>query len=83
MLLSTVMTRIWLLLEWFIVDREYRGLGLGRKVIQTCIDSVLEGTSIMLIATEEGKLLYEKLGFVTVDYVHKYLCDRCIDQEII
>jgi hypothetical protein len=30
----------------------------------------------MLIATEDGKPLYEKMGFKTVDSVHKYICDN-------
>ena len=54
-----------------IVNKDYRGLGLGKKVTQKCIDSVSKETSIMLISTEEGKPLYENLGFKTVDYVHK------------
>ena len=59
-----------------IVDKEYRGLGLGKKATNKCIDSVSKDTSIMLISTEDGKPLYENLGFITVDYVHKYLSDR-------
>ena len=56
-----------------IVNEEYRGLGLGKKVTQKCIDSVSQNTLIMLISTEDGKPLYEKLGFINVDSVHKYL----------
>ncbi|MBS8266505.1 N-acetyltransferase [Mesobacillus boroniphilus] len=56
-----------------IVDNDYRGLGLGKEVTQKCIDSARD-RSIMLIATAEGKPLYEKLGFTVVDSVHKYLC---------
>lgn len=59
-----------------IVNKEYRGLGLGKKATNKCIDSVSKDTSIMLISTEDGKPLYENLGFITVDYVHKYLSDR-------
>lgn len=32
----------------------------------------------MLISTEEGKPLYERLGFRTVDVVHKFLCENFI-----
>ncbi|WP_322741754.1 GNAT family N-acetyltransferase [Fictibacillus phosphorivorans] len=32
----------------------------------------------MLISTEEGKPLYEKLGFRRVDVVHKFLCENFI-----
>nr|WP_205182516.1 GNAT family N-acetyltransferase [Metabacillus iocasae] len=58
-----------------IVHKEYRGRGLGKEVTQKCIDSVSHQTSIMLISTEEGKHLYEKMGFIAVNYVHKFLCD--------
>jgi GNAT superfamily N-acetyltransferase len=59
-----------------IVDKEYRGMGLGGAATQKCIDSVPCTTSILLIATEEGKSLYEKIGFVAVDSVYKYLCEN-------
>jgi predicted GNAT family N-acyltransferase len=59
-----------------IVNKEYRGLGLGKEATQKCIDLESSNASIMLIATEEGKPLYEKMGFRTLDYVHKYLCDN-------
>ncbi|MEH7009790.1 GNAT family N-acetyltransferase [Neobacillus niacini] len=59
-----------------IVNKEFRGLGLGKEATQKCIDVVPIDTTIMLIATEEGKTLYEKMGFRTVDCVHKYLCDN-------
>lgn len=61
-----------------IVNKEYRGLGLGKKATQKCIESVSKDTSIMLIATEEGKPLYQRMGFKTVDSVHKYLCENYI-----
>lgn len=66
-----------------IVNKDYRGLGLGKKVTQKCIDSVSKETSIMLISTEEGKPLYENLGFKTVDYVHKLLCESFIPNKLI
>ncbi|MDI2588629.1 GNAT family N-acetyltransferase [Psychrobacillus sp. NEAU-3TGS] len=65
-----------------IVNDEYRGLGLGKKATQKCIDSVSQNTTIMLISTEDGKPLYEKLGFITVDSVHKYLTDNYIPSKM-
>ena len=65
-----------------IVNEEYRGLGLGKKATQKCIDSVSPNTSIMLIATEDGKPLYENLGFITVDSVHKYLSENYIPVKL-
>ncbi|WP_035099321.1 GNAT family N-acetyltransferase [Anoxybacteroides tepidamans] len=59
-----------------IVNENYRGNGLAKELMQTCIDSVCDKTTIMLIATKEGKPLYEKLGFQTVSSVHKFLSDK-------
>ncbi|MGG0454623.1 GNAT family N-acetyltransferase [Bacillus mycoides] len=58
-----------------IVHQNYRGKGLGRKVTQKCLDSVSDDTTVMLIATDEGKTMYESMGFCSIDCVHKYLCD--------
>ncbi|MFS1515054.1 GNAT family N-acetyltransferase [Bacillus sp. SCS-151] len=59
-----------------IVSKEFRGLGLGKEVTQKCIDACSKDKTIMLIATQDGKALYEKMGFRTVNYVHKYLCEN-------
>jgi predicted GNAT family N-acyltransferase len=58
-----------------IVNGNYRRYGLGKVVTQACIDAVPNNVPIMLIATEEGQPLYQKLGFHTVASVHKFLCD--------
>lgn len=65
-----------------IVNEEYRGLGLGKKTTQKCINSVSQNTSIMLISTVDGRPLYESLGFNVVDHVHKYLSDNYIPTEL-
>ncbi|KOS60187.1 GNAT family N-acetyltransferase [Lysinibacillus agricola] len=61
-----------------IVHENYRGLGLGKLATQKCIESVSEHTVILLVATKDGEPLYKKMGFTTVDYVHKYLADSYI-----
>lgn len=61
-----------------IVNNDFRGMGLGKEATKKCIESVSKDTTIMLIATEEGKPLYEKMGFHTVDSVHKYICENYI-----
>jgi ribosomal protein S18 acetylase RimI-like enzyme len=66
-----------------IVHEEYRGMGLGKIVTQACIDTVSKDTTIMLIATEQGKPLYEKMGFRAVDCIHKYLCDHYIPVDLV
>lgn len=58
-----------------IVSQEYRGLGLGRKATEKCLNSLAENTIHILIATDEGKPMYEKMGFNSTDHVNKYLCD--------
>ncbi len=59
-----------------IVNQDYRGMGLGEEVTQACVTAVSTDTTTMLIATEKGKPLYEKMGFKEVDCVHKFLCDQ-------
>ncbi|MFX3673456.1 MAG: GNAT family N-acetyltransferase [Paenisporosarcina sp.] len=61
-----------------IVRGEYRGLGLGKRATEKCLESAKENTTVMLIATEAGKPMYEKMGFILIDTVHKYLCDSYI-----
>ncbi|MEW4282955.1 GNAT family N-acetyltransferase [Priestia koreensis] len=56
-----------------IVHPNYQGVGLGTEIMRHCL-SLLGNQSAMLIATEEGKPMYEKLGFLTVSAVRKYFC---------
>lgn len=58
-----------------IVDPKYQGLGLGKEVTQTCIN-MCSNNSVMLIATREGKPLYERMGFQKIDYVHKMISEK-------
>ncbi|WP_242319319.1 GNAT family N-acetyltransferase [Bacillus cereus group sp. BfR-BA-01349] len=70
-----------------IVHPDYKGRGIGKIITEACIKSVSAHTPIMLIATDEGKPLYEKLGFRAVSYVSKYICnsynakDYCVRNE--
>ncbi|OUB29932.1 GNAT family N-acetyltransferase [Bacillus thuringiensis serovar yunnanensis] len=70
-----------------IVHPDYKGRGIGRVITNSCMNSVSAQTPIMLIATDEGKPLYEKLGFRVVSYVSKYICnsynakDYCVRNE--
>lgn len=58
-----------------IVHSSCRGLGLARELIEACLETVSPETTVMLISTEQGKPLYESLGFVIADHIHKHLCD--------
>ncbi|KAA0766752.1 GNAT family N-acetyltransferase [Bacillus sp. SH5-2] len=70
-----------------IVHPDYKGRGIGKIITDVCVKSVSAHTPIMLIATDEGKPLYEKLGFRAVSYVSKYICnsynanDYCVGNE--
>ncbi|PGT43362.1 GNAT family N-acetyltransferase [Bacillus anthracis] len=70
-----------------IVHPDYKGRGIGKIITDACVKSVSAHTPIMLIATGEGKPLYEKLGFRAVSYVSKYICnsydanDYCVRNE--
>lgn len=59
-----------------IVHQQYRGMALGRQATQACIDAVEEGRAIMLIATEEGKPLYERMGFKEAGFVQKFIAEK-------
>ncbi|SEI59776.1 Acetyltransferase (GNAT) domain-containing protein [Bacillus thuringiensis] len=70
-----------------IVHPDYKGRGIGKMTTNSCMNSVSAQTPCMLIATDEGEFLYEKLGFRAVSYVSKYICnsynvnDYCIENE--
>ncbi|HEQ3524860.1 TPA: GNAT family N-acetyltransferase [Bacillus cereus] len=70
-----------------IVHPDYKGRGIGKVITNSCMNSVSAQTPIMLIATDEGKPLYEKLGFRVVSYVSKYICNsynanhKCAENE--
>ena len=70
-----------------IVHPDYKGKGIGKMITNSCIKSVSTQNPIMLIATDEGKPLYEKLGFRSVSYVSKYICNsynvnnHCVGNE--
>ena len=42
-----------------IVHPDYKGRGIGKVITNSCMSSVSAQTPIMLIATDEGKPLYE------------------------
>ncbi|MCU5340365.1 GNAT family N-acetyltransferase [Bacillus cereus] len=70
-----------------IVHPDYKGRGIGKAITSSCMNSVSAQTSIMLIATDEGKPLYKKLGFRVISYVSKYICNsyntnyKCAEDE--
>lgn len=54
-----------------IVSPDCQGRGVGKTLLNTLL-AELEGTTVRLHATPEGKPLYEKLGFVTTGNIRQY-----------
>ncbi|WP_147198681.1 GNAT family N-acetyltransferase [Pantoea sp. CCBC3-3-1] len=61
-----------------IVAEEAQSKGLGRQLMQTAM-AKLEGINLRLHATEMGKGLYEKLGFVTCGEIAQHQCRELAD----
>ena len=55
-----------------IVNPAYKGKGLGRELVESVLASKDE-RSILLVATREGKPLYEKMGFKVTGMITKYI----------
>lgn len=66
-----------------IVHEEFRGLGLAMEAVRKCAESITADRTVMLIATKEGQPLYEKMGFTTVDYISKFLCDKFVPENLL
>ncbi|NDJ57457.1 GNAT family N-acetyltransferase [Enterobacteriaceae bacterium 4M9] len=54
-----------------IVNEALRGQGLGKALFKALMEK-LEGYSVRLHATPEGRSLYEKFGFEVTGYVYQY-----------
>lgn len=61
-----------------LVDPEYRGRGMGTRLLEMAIN-YLDGAAVPCIkldATPQGKLLYEKLGFVSEYEIERWILKR-------
>lgn len=56
-----------------IVHPEYRRRGLGEAVTAAARDAMAAGSCVALVATPDGRGLYENMGFEVVTKVHKYV----------
>lgn len=63
------------------VHPEFRRMGLGRRVTEAAL-KMIPDIPVMLVATDEGKTLYEKLGFRTVDHLYKLVATSLQGEEI-
>ncbi|GGE63754.1 GNAT family N-acetyltransferase [Priestia taiwanensis] len=59
-----------------IVHPDHQRKGLGQEIVEVCLRTIPSETPSILIATNEGKPLYEKLGFRTVSHVNLYTCSE-------
>ena len=64
-----------------LVREDLRGCGIGRALMQESL-AALRGAGVMtvwLTASSDGKPLYEKLGFVTIDIVQRWRGTGAVD----
>ncbi len=59
-----------------IVHPAYRRLGLGEAVTAAARDAMPPDSCVALVATSDGRGLYENMGFEVVTNVHKYIRSR-------
>lgn len=61
-----------------LVDPEYRGKGMGRKLLERCIEylDAIQVPCMKLDATPLGKPIYEKLGFATEYELERWVLKR-------
>ncbi|WP_223067964.1 GNAT family N-acetyltransferase [Paenibacillus caui] len=63
-----------------IVDPEYQGHGLGKAVVQACLNT-FQNKPVTLVSTSEGLPLYSKLGFQPVGTLHKLIASEYQSRE--
>ncbi len=63
-------------LRMVIVHPQYQRRGLGDAVTAAARDTMPAGSCVALVATPDGRGLYEKMGFEAVTTVHKYVRSR-------
>lgn len=47
-----------------VVDPQYRGEGLGKWIIDCCLEHPSTNVRLVLLATRDAQTLYEKFGFI-------------------
>ncbi|WDL96430.1 GNAT family N-acetyltransferase [Alicyclobacillus sp. ALC3] len=57
------------------VSPEHQRQGIGTAVVRRCLADVDPQAHVMLIATPQGRPVYESLGFRIVEQVHRYELD--------
>jgi GNAT superfamily N-acetyltransferase len=62
-----------------LVDPAYRGMGISKKLLNRLVNDLSEVKNIGLDATEAGKRVYEKLGFVEEYSILRMVCHTPVD----
>lgn len=59
-----------------LVQEEHRGHGLGRSLMEQALAALDDArvATIWLTASEAGRPLYEKLGFIAIDWIIRWRC---------
>lgn len=57
-----------------IVDPEFRGLGVGRMLLNKALEDLNEVPCVKLDATPDGRKLYETLGFAEESTLRRWVC---------
>ncbi|MBA4496167.1 GNAT family N-acetyltransferase [Paenactinomyces guangxiensis] len=57
------------------VDPGCRGMGIGTAITKKCIN-MFPNTPVTLVSTDQGKPLYQKLGFKTVGTLYKLIANK-------
>jgi ribosomal protein S18 acetylase RimI-like enzyme len=58
------------IIDRLMIEAGYRGKGIGKQLIQTCIQTFPEASTCMLVVFDKNKpacAVYEKMGFVLMD----------------
>jgi ribosomal protein S18 acetylase RimI-like enzyme len=57
-------------IDLVLIDEKYRGKGIGKKLMQSCIETFPQASTCMLIVLANNVLaraVYEKMGFILMD----------------
>jgi creatinine amidohydrolase len=57
-----------------IVDPDFRGVGVGRMLLQAALEGLRDVPCIKLDATPDGQKLYSTLGFVDESTLQRWIC---------
>lgn len=66
-----------------LVDVSFQRMGIGRMLMEQALESLADVPFVKLDATPAGQPLYEKLGFVVEDELHRWTRDAASAQNVL